>query len=447
MPRHSPPPFSRVGTATLWISAYLTLVTAPLLVLLARPGLPGLGFWWTFGVALGFGGLALMSVQFLLTARLRRPTAPFGIDLIYYVHRYLGLVALGAIVAHPAVLVFDNPAVADFLNPFTAPWHMAAGTLAVVAVLVLVVASVGRKAWRIPYEAWRVTHLLLAVGAVGLALVHVSGVQYYVSIPLTRVLWIAIVASLVWALFYVRLFRPWRLSRRPYRVVEVVPERGDAWTLAVEPAGHEGLSFEPGQFAWLTLGGSPFLMKEHPFSFSSGPSQARGRLEFTIKALGDFTRTIGQVTPGTVAFVDGPYGAMTPDRHDAPGYVFIAGGIGIAPIMSMLRALADRGDRRPLLLFHAYRRWDRMTFREAIEGLGRRLDLHVVHVLEEPPDGWAGERGWMNEALLDRHLPATRDRLVYFVCGPDAMTQAVEQWLAGLGVPASHVHSELFDLV
>jgi predicted ferric reductase len=305
----------------------------------------------------------------------------------------------------------------------------------------------GRKALRIPYEAWRVTHLLLAIGAVGLALVHVGGVQYYASIPQTRALWIAIVASLVWALFYVRVFRPWRLSRRPYRVVEVVPERGDAWTLAVEPAGHDGLSFEPGQFAWLTLGGSPFLMNEHPFSLSSGPSQARGRLEFTIKALGDFTRTIGQVTSGTVAFVDGPYGAMTPDRHEAPGYVFVAGGIGIAPIMSMLRALADRGDRRPLLLFHAYRQWDRMTFREGIEELEQRLDLRVVYVLEEPPDGWAGERGWMTEDLLGRHLPAGRERLVYFVCGPDAMTQAVEQWLVALGVPASRVHSELFDLV
>jgi ferredoxin-NADP reductase len=138
---------------------------------------------------------------------------------------------------------------------------------------------------------------------------------------------------------------------------------------------------------------------------------------------------------------------MTPDRHEAPGYVFVAGGIGIAPIMSMLRALADRGDRRPLLLFHAYRQWDRMTFREGIEGLEQRLDLRVVYVLEEPPDGWAGERGWMTEDLLGRHLPAGRERLVYFVCGPDAMTQAVEQWLVALGVPASRVHSELFDLV
>jgi predicted ferric reductase len=429
------------------VGAYLFLVTAPLLILLVAPGVPGLGLWWTFAVALGFGGLGLLCVQFFLTARLHRATAPFGIDVVYYFHRYLGVVALVLIAAHPAILVVDNPAVADFLNPLTAPWHMAAGTLAIAAILVLVAASLVRKQIRFPYEAWRVTHVLFAIVAVGLALAHIGGVQYYVSVPGTRALWIAIVLSLAGTLAYVRVLRPWRLHRRPYRVIDVRRERGDAWTLAVEPAGHEGIAFEPGQFAWLTLGGSPFLMNDHPFSFSSSPGQPHGRLEFTIKELGDFTRTIGRVERGAVAFVDGPYGAMTLDRHDADGCVFIAGGIGIAPIMSMLCTLADRGDPRPFLLFYAYRRWDRMTCREAIEDLGRRLDLRVVYVLEEPPDDWVGERGRITGDVLDRHLPSGRERLAYFVCGPDVMTQAMERCLRGLGVPASRVHSELFDLV
>jgi predicted ferric reductase len=183
------------------------------------------------------------------------------------------------------------------------------------------------------------------------------------------------------------------------------------------------------------------------FSFSSSPALAPGRVECTIKELGDFTRTIKDVRRGEVAFVDGPYGAFTIDRHPAPGYVFIAGGIGIAPIMSMLRALADRGDTRPLVLFYAYRRWERMTFREAIDDLRARLDLMVVIVLEEPPEGWEGEHGWITPELLDRRLPADRARLQYFLCGPEAMTQAMERFLHGLGVPMSRVHSELFDLV
>jgi predicted ferric reductase len=282
---------------------------------------------------------------------------------------------------------------------------------------------------------------------VALALVHIEGVQYYVASPWKRMLWRVFALSWIAVVCYVRLLRPWQLARRPYRVSDIAHERGDAWTLALEPRGHTGFSFQPGQFAWLTLGGSPFMMKEHPFSFSSSPLLPGGRVELTIKELGDFTRTIGRVPRDAVAFVDGPYGAFTIDRHPAPGYVFVAGGIGIAPIVSMLRSLADRGDPRPLLLFYAYRRWERVTFREVVEDLRSRLNLTVVFVLEEPPEQWTGERGWITREVLERHLPEGRALHHAFVCGPEAMTQAIERHLQSLGVPMSHVHSELFELV
>lgn len=436
-----------IAEGVFWLGVYLMLVLAPLFVLLVGPTPPGLGFRWDLSMALGFSGLAMMGVQFVLTARFRRATAPYGIDIIYYFHRYIGIVLLLIVLAHPALVIVDNPATLAFLNPFVAPWHMGAGVVSILALSALMIAARWRKTIGIAYEPWRVTHMALAIAAVGLALVHIEGVQYYVASPWKRILWRIFALSWIAILCYVRLLRPWQLVRRPYRVSDIVQERGDAWTLALEPRGHPGLSFQPGQFAWLTLGGSPFLMKEHPFSFSSSPTLAGGRVEFTIKELGDFTRTIGRVRRDTVAFVDAPYGAFTIDRHPAPGYVFIAGGIGIAPIMSMLRSLAARGDRRPLLLFYAYRRWERMTFREAIQALQSRLTLTVVFVLEEPPDQWDGERGWITPELLDRHLP--EDRLVrhVFVCGPEAMTQALERYLRDLGVPMSHVHSELFELV
>ena len=70
-------------TAAFWIAAYLAAVIAPLFALLAGPTPAGGGFWWDFAMALGFAGLAMMGVQFFLTARFKRATAPFGIDLIY----------------------------------------------------------------------------------------------------------------------------------------------------------------------------------------------------------------------------------------------------------------------------------------------------------------------------------------------------------------------------
>ena len=436
----------KVVHGAFWIAVYLGLVLAPLFAMLVGPTPPGRGFWWEFAIAVGFAATAMMGIQFALTARFRRATAPYGIDIVYYFHRYLALVTVVVILAHPIVLWIVEPALLGMLDPRAAPWYLTAGLVSVLVVLVLVAVSVWRKPLRIPYEVWRWTHGFLAIGGVALALAHIQGVGYYVGVPWKRALWIFIVATWIGVLAWVRLVKPWRLRTRPYRVAGVTPERGDAWTLAVEPVGHSGFEFQPGQFAWVTVGRSPFSMGEHPFSIASSPA-AGGRVAFTIKELGDFTRTVGRIPEGQRVYLDGPYGAFTLDRHPAPGYVFVVGGIGVAPIMSMLRALADRGDRRPLLLVYAYRRWERLTFREELEALQARLALRVVYVLAEPPEGWQGEAGLVTADLLDRHLPPDRHALQYFVCGPVPMIELVERLLHRLGIPVSRVHAELFDLV
>jgi predicted ferric reductase len=129
--------------------------------------------------------------------------------------------------------------------------------------------------------------------------------------------------------------------------------------------------------------------------------------------------------------------------------VFIAGGIGITPMISMLRTLADRGDRRPLRLIYASNTWEGVTFRDEIEALQKRLNLRVVHVLRDPPQGWQGEQGFVSRELLARHLPPERKRNAYevFVCGPKQMMDSVEQALVELGVHVGDFHSERFDLV
>lgn len=449
-PAHRPPaPSARhyLWQGVFWVAVYLGLVLAPLLVLLLGPTPGGAGFWYDFSLALGFAGTAMIGVQFVLTARFKRATAPYGIDIIYYFHRYAAIVGFVLILAHPIVLFIDNPAFLYLLNPLEAPGHMTAGLVSLVAMFVVVVTSLFRKQLGIDYDRWRLGHGLLAVAALGLALCHIAGVRYYVAEPLQGGLWITLTASWVLLLAYIRVLRPIMLLRRPFRVTEVRSERGDSWTLRLEPEGHRGFGFEPGQFIWLTLRHSPFALREHPFSLSSAPGDTP-TLEVTIKELGDFTRTIKDIEVGEAAYVDGPYGAFSIDRYpDAPGYVFIAGGIGVAPMMSMLRALAERGDRRPVVLVCAHSTWDRVVFREQLRELESRLNLEVVHVLEEPPAVWTGEVGYVTSAVLDRHLPESRATLEYFICGPEAMIDLVERGLYELGVPLSRSHTELFDLV
>jgi predicted ferric reductase len=248
---------------------------------------------------------------------------------------------------------------------------------------------------------------------------------------------------------WVRVIKPFILLRKEYEVKRIIPERGNAYTIVLESIKHPRFRFQPGQFAWITIWDSPFRDHEHPFSISSSAHQD-AELTFTIKELGDFTSKIKNIAEGQRVYVDGPYGSFSIDRHPmAKEYIFIAGGVGITPVMSMLRTMSDRGDSRPVTLLYANKILETATFLEEIEKLPGKMNLKVIHVVEKPAEGWMGESGFINADVLRRHLPAevNPNHTEIFVCGPVPMMNAVEHALIELGIPAGDYHSERFDLV
>jgi predicted ferric reductase len=427
-----------------WIGLYLTLAALPLAVVVVRPVPPGRGFWVEFAVGLGFVALAMLGLQFALTARFRRIAAPYGLDTLLHFHRQAGLVAFVLALAHPLILFVAEPAFLAFLDP-RAGFVRAAALWMLLGCLVTVI---GMTLWRRPlgvsYDWWRATHAILAFLVVFIGLVHVLRVGHYIAVPWKQGVWVGVTGGAMLLLVHARLVKPLRLRRSPYRVAEVRPERGRSWTLVLEPVGHGGMPFKAGQFAWLTLGPSPFALAQHPFSFASS-AQRPTRLELTIKELGDFTAGIGRVAPGTTAFLEGPYGAFTLDPH-AGGAVFIVGGVGITPVMSILRTMRDSGDARPAVLIYGSPDWEGVIFREELAELAEELRLDVVHVLEDAPVGWTGEPGRIDEVLLRRHLPIDSPALEYFVCGPEQMMDVVEPFLLERGVPLRRLNSERFNI-
>ncbi len=430
-----------------WVGVYLFFVLAPLFALLVGPLPPARDFWTEFSIAIGYSGLAMMGLQFGLTARFRYVTAPWGEDVIYHLHRQISLLAVVLVVAHPLILFAARPELLVLLNSFTAPWRARFAALSTYALIALVAMALWRSQWKIRYETWHALHIVLAVTAVAAGLAHMVGWSFYLAAPWKAALWIGLTLFWIALLVYVRIVKPLFLLRRPYRVAEIRPERGDSVTLSMVPDGHAGFRFKPGQFGWLTLWGSPFQITGHPFSFSSSAAATDGRVEMTIRNLGDFTSGISRVPAGQRVYLDGPYGAFTADSAPADMLVLIAGGVGITPMMSIIRTFADNGDERPVLLFYGSRDWEEISFREDLDALSARAALTVVHVLQKPHADWTGERGFIDAALFRRHLPPPFAEHEYFICGPNVMMDAIERALAELDVPMSRYHSERYSFV
>ena len=427
-----------------WLGIFIGICVAPLVFALMSTDQPGQGFWTDFSVALGFVGLALMGIEFALVARVRTVAEPFGTDAVIDFHRQVGYTGLIFVLIHVAISA-DWSEASQFESSNT-PARVWFGAVAAAALVGLVASSVWRRQLRLRYEVWQILHAVLAVIAVFAALVHVLLVDYYVDSVWKQVLWSIMTAAFVWLIVWVRLLRPLRIRRRPWTVERITPERDSTTVLTLRPTGHEGLRFEPGQFAWITVGRSPFSVTSHPFSFCSS-AETSGSVEVAIKAAGDFTSTVATLEPGTEVYVDGPHGVFSIDQYEGAGFCLIAGGVGIAPALSMLETLADRGDVRPVVLFAGNRNWESIIFRDRVDELTTRMNVTVVHVLEEPPPDWTGEKGYLDADILARHLTRGFRRFQFFACGPTPMLATVETALVRIGVPADRIHTERFDWV
>jgi predicted ferric reductase len=428
------------------ISAYIALALAPLFLTLIDLN-PGRGFVINVSVMIGFVALAMLGLQFVLVARIRPISRPFGIDRLLQFHRQITFVVLAFVLLHPLLLFIYDQKFLKLLDVTTAPLRARMAVLSVIALLVLIALSVWRTRIKLSYERWQLTHGILAIIICAAALTHALLVGYYTDEPWEKVLWGLMSFAFISLLLWVRVVKPLRRARTGWRIEEIRPERGAATSVVLHPQREgvrEAFGFEPGMFAWLMVDQSPFAVTQHPFSLSSSCANSE-EVVFTIKSLGDFTTGIQELQTGMTVYLDGPYGSFSTFRYpDAPGYVLIGAGVGITPLMSILRTGVDRGESVPFQLIYGSRDWESITFRDELEVIGRQDHVEVIHVLEEPPEDWDGERGYIDEGVFRRHLPEDYMERHYFICGPDPMMDAAERALFAIGVPGVQIHVERF---
>ena len=194
---------------SVWAAIYLLFVLAPLLALLAGTLPPSRGFWTEFSVALGYSGLAMMGLQFGLTARFRYVTDPWGEDVIYHFHRRISLIAVGLVVVHPIILIAtgsDKLAMPDSIADV--PLGAIAAFVSIGALVVLVVTALWRTRLRISYELWHAAHIALALVAVGTACTGLAYILFFRLIDTAgpaRALTVTFLVP-VFALFYGAVF-------------------------------------------------------------------------------------------------------------------------------------------------------------------------------------------------------------------------------------------------
>ncbi|MBV9139785.1 MAG: ferric reductase-like transmembrane domain-containing protein [Pseudonocardiales bacterium] len=441
---------------TLWATAFLAVLLAPVLLapVLHGPRIRnGSSLLSELSVGMGLLATSMLVCTVVLPSRLRSLTRTFGIEGVLGIHRFVGLAITLLVGLHVVLVVAANPANVALFDVVHAPDRARAALGATVALGALIVQTVLRRRLRHRYEVWRWVHVVLAAAVLVLSGLHIWWLNHLVRDAAMRALFTVLAVGVLVVLAYRWVWLPLRGTRREYVVREIRPETPTVSTLVLEPRrngarrGYRSLAFAPGQFAWLRLHPSIWA-QEHPFTIASSAHLGLWT-EFTIRHSGDFTRQLRLLRPGSPVWVDGPHGAFTLDLHRTTGLVMIAGGVGITPMMSMLRTLAHRRDRRPHRLLMVARTIDDLLFRAEIRRLQQRLDLTVVELLRQPPPSWTGASGTVGAELLTALLPGEfrRNQLDYYLCGPPALVTDVLTVLEELDIPQPRIHTEQFDFV
>jgi propane monooxygenase reductase subunit len=229
-------------------------------------------------------------------------------------------------------------------------------------------------------------------------------------------------------------------------VTAVAPLTHDIRMLRLKVHDDEPFSYRPGQYVDI---GIPDDGGEHrSFSMANTTSEP-DELEFMIKLYpgGRFSGLLQEdrIKLGDTLDVTGPYGVFTLRSSSPRRLVFIGGGAGMAPILCLLRSMAEAGVERPATFYYGARRLTDLFHVEELDGLGRELhDFTFVPALSEAAaeDGWSGETGLITEVV--ERLEDDLTDVDAYLCGPPPMVDAAIALLEAKGVPETHIYFDKF---
>jgi predicted ferric reductase len=404
----------------------------------------GLGEWVTnagrvAGLLSGYAVVVLVA----LMARIPPLERGIGADKLARWHAMGGRYTVSLVVAHGLLITWGyaitahTNVVSQTKTLLVSYPDVLMATVAGLLLLAVGVVSMRAARKRMRYETWYYLHFYTYL-VVALALSHqfATGAEFMTNLT-ARLAWGGMYAAVAAAILSYRFLVPVRQAvRHRLRVESVHREAPGVVSMVISGRHLDELRAEPGQFfrwRFLTRG---LWWVSSPYSLSAAPRP--DRLRITVKALGDHSRLLPLVLPGTRVVAEGPYGAMTAAVRRRRKVLLIAGGVGITPLRALFQTMpAGRGD---LTLLYRVGRDGDVVFRQELEHLAaqRGANLRVI----------TGHRGDLGpDPLSASALRATVPDLAahdVFLCGPEPMTQAVKTALGAAGVPRRQIHHESF---
>jgi predicted ferric reductase len=385
-----------------------------------------------FSLGAGVSALALMAAAAILGARWQWVESAFGgLDRVYRTHKWLGIWALVFASAHFLFKADSDSWTKAAILALDPAFARLARQSGFIALMLLVLLALNRN---IPYSVWRWWHKLSGP-ALLVVVFHAVSIKSPIALVSPAGVWLATLCGLgLAAAVYKLLLYPLMSRHAAYEIVAV--EHGpSAVHLDLRPLG-QPIRFEAGQFAFLSLS-EDGLREPHPFTIASG-SRQDGRIQFVIRALGDYTqRLVSRARTGMHADLYAPFGRFE-RLPDSRCEIWIGGGVGISPFVAWLSdADGKHFDRVSLFYFCSPGR----DFPDVDSLRGQAEERGAAFV---PVKGGGADPafGHALDALVVAHPPATID--ISF-CGPKGLLQAVRTRMHESGIPAGNIRYEIFE--
>ncbi len=444
-----PRPRLRGMPALVLVILYVLLTFGPAFAASLTGGANAPTYWPLLARVSGIAALAMFLMQFVTSGRYETISGKIGLDRSMSFHRVAAYGAVLMVMVHITAFLLRGRAVWSFdllwqrFVYYLVDPAMLTGVVSVALALILIPVAVFLRRGPLPYPAWRVLHGLLALGMGGFALHHAITNARYFADPFgsTAVYLLAAIAAIALGTIY--FIRPFWAYARGFSVKATHDLSPTVTELVLEAPAKSRFRFDAGQFAWLTVNGR-HTITDNPFSMASAPSELP-EMRFLIRKAGDMSGSVANLKPGMRIGVDGPHGSFTLAEAGPGPIVLIAGGIGIAPILSILRHLRATNDPRPIRLLVTARTPEDHIARDEIEAMKQGRDMQTLFLVKD--DIAAGfEKGRCERHCVERILAGIDPtKATAYVCGSPRIMDTAVGHLIDLGLRHNQVVMERFE--